>query len=345
MVAARSAHIVSPQDLESLHNQVHQLADGALHLQDDQLPDERRVLYVLEQLQKLATDLMEGRVSSESPKEKSATSALLGSVSTRSYPSFVSRASVLNLISEKAEAILRHPNIFITPSILSSYVNLQSLLHQPTSFPEIFDLYAHKPIAEKTPSGVTYHAASPEKLTSAIDPRVADAALQSAMNAHNLQLALSIISTSYSRVAFKKRQLVRQGLIPLTGLTLAPLAAWTLAQQFSSWQSTMSESQATGIAFAGIMTYVAAVSTMGYVTITTANDQMERVTWAQGVPLWERWIREGERAALDRVASRWGFKDPERRGDEEGEEWEYLREFVGVRGMVLDRVELMEGME
>ena len=79
--------------------------------------------------------------------------------------------------------------------------------------------------------------------------------------------------------------------------------------------------------------------------VTTANDQMDRITWAKGVPLWERWVREEERAALDRVAGKWGFGDVERRGEEEGGEWEVLREAVGLRGMVLDRSELMEGME
>jgi hypothetical protein len=41
----------------------------------------------------------------------------------------------------------------------------------------------------------------------------------------------------------------------------------------------------------------------------------------------------------------WGFKDVLRRGEEEGEEWENLREFIGMRGMILDKTELMEGMQ
>jgi hypothetical protein len=81
------------------------------------------------------------------------------------------------------------------------------------------------------------------------------------------------------------------------------------------------------------------------VAITTANDQMERVVWAQGVPLRYRWLREEERAALDKVAVAWGFKEPWKRGEEEGQEWESLREFIGMRGMILDKSELMEGME
>ena len=93
------------------------------------------------------------------------------------------------------------------------------------------------------------------------------------------------------------------------------------------------------------MTYITTITGLAYVVITTANDQMERVTWARGEPLWERWVREEERRAWDLVAMGWGFKDVSRRGEEEGLEWERLREEVGVRGMVLDAVNLMEGME
>ena len=99
------------------------------------------------------------------------------------------------------------------------------------------------------------------------------------------------------------------------------------------------------MAFVGIMTYIGATATMGIIAVTTANDQMERVTWATGTPLRERWIREEERMMLDLVASAWGFRESWKRGEEEGEEWANLRELVGLRGMVLDRVELLEGME
>ena len=84
---------------------------------------------------------------------------------------------------------------------------------------------------------------------------------------------------------------------------------------------------------------------IGFVAVTTANDQMDRVTWATGMPLRERWLREEERAAIDRVAGAWGFKERWKRGEEVGEEWEALREWTGLRGMILDRTELMDGME
>ena len=84
---------------------------------------------------------------------------------------------------------------------------------------------------------------------------------------------------------------------------------------------------------------------MAVLAITTANDQMERVVWLPGIPLRHRWLREEERAAMDKVAVAWGFKDPWMRGEETGEEWESLREFIGMRGMILDKTDLMEGMQ
>ncbi|KAK0895682.1 hypothetical protein LTR91_025604 [Friedmanniomyces endolithicus] len=354
LVAARSAHTVSAQDLNALHSRILDLANTALKPEGGKLPAEQRVLYVLEQLQALAKNLIDGQDLETSGTQRpttsqgsSATSALLGSVNTRPYPSFISQASLLNLISEKAEEVLRHPTIFITPAILKSYVDLQTLLHQPSSLPDIFDLYARKPIPSLSPTGnMTYGIPSPSKINSAIPTPTANLALQSAIAAHNLSLCLDIITTTFSAPAYRRALIVRRAALPFAGLAVLPLAAYTASQAFATqFQTSMSPSYATGIAFAGIMAYTIHVSTIGYVAITTSNDQMDRVTWAQGVPLWERWVREEERAAVDALAGKWGFGVRNRRGEEEGEEWEVLREFVGLRGMELDRAELMEGME
>lgn len=102
---------------------------------------------------------------------------------------------------------------------------------------------------------------------------------------------------------------------------------------------------ATNVAFVGITAYVGLTAMIGVVAVATANDQMDRITWGQGIPLRERWMREEERAAIDKIAGVWGFREVWRRGEEEGEDWDALREWVGNRGMMLDRVELMEGME
>ena len=48
---------------------------------------------------------------------------------------------------------------------------------------------------------------------------------------------------------------------------------------------------------------------------------------------------------VDQVAGAWGFQVINKRGEEEGGDWEALREWALMRGMVLDKPELMEGME
>ena len=347
---------VQASDLNSLHARILELSSSVLRPSDTVLPTEQRILYVLEQIESIATALLDEKEIEVAPKSKashrttkreSATSALLGTVNARQNPAFISRTSLLSTISEQAEEIVRNPNVFITPGILKAYVELQALLRQPSSFPDVFDLYARKPIPTgSSKSGlINYSPASPDKINSAIDSNTANLALTCAIRTHDLPLAIDIITMSLSTLAFKKAKILRQAAFPIAGLAIAPVAAYTLSSQFATYQQTMDPSTATGIAFTGILTYVGAVSMVGYVTVTTANDHMERVTWASGVPLWERWIREEERAAADRIACAWGFRDIDKRGEEEGIEWENLREWLGMKGMVLDRVSLMEGME
>lgn len=337
-----------------MHARVQELCSSVLKPEDGQLPSEQRVLYVLEQLESLARAALDDHVAGgiESPKvspsaqqQQTAASALLGSVNARQSPASITRVSLLTHISARAEEIARDPSVFLTAAILKAYVELQSLLHQPSSFPDIFNLYANKPIPSLSNGNLAFSPSSPNKVSAAIDPNTANLALASATSAHDLGLAIDIITTSFCTKAFKRAKFLRRAALPMFGLGIAPIAAYSLSNSYSNWQQTMDAQMATHIAFAGIMTYVSAVSMVGYVAVTTANDQMDRVTWAQGVPLWERWVREEERAAIDKVAQAWGFTEAEKRGDEEGEEWDALREWVGVRGMVLDKVSLMEGME
>lgn len=339
----------SPSDLNALHRRVQELAGSVLRPQDGPVPPEQRILYVLEQLDSLAKSLVDAKTINATSKNAkhsdTATSALLGSVNARQAPSSVTKVTLLTLISQKAEEIMRHDYIFITPAVLKAYTDLQTLLHQPSSFPDVFSLYANKPVPTATSSTVSFSPATPDKINTAIDSKTANAALSAAITAHDLPLATDIIQTSFCTPSFRKAKVLRQALVPIAGLALAPPAAYSLASVFGAWQPMLDPTQATWMAFAGIMTYISAVSMTGYVAITTANDQMDRITWAQGVPLWERWVREDERAAVDRVAGAWGFKSTEKRGEEEGVDWEDLREWVGRRGMVLDKVELMDGME
>lgn len=341
--------IPSPSDLNAIHRRVQELAGSVLRPQDGPVPPEQRIIYVLEQLDSLAKSLVDAKTINATSKNAkysdTATSALLGSVNARQAPSSVTKVTLLTLISQKAEEIMRHDYIFITPAVLKAYTELQTLLHQPSSFPDVFSLYANKPVPTATSNAVSFSPATPDKINTAIDSKTANAALSAAITAHDLPLATDIIQTSFCTPSFRKAKVLRQALVPIGGLALAPPAAYSLASVFGAWQPMLDPTQATWMAFAGIMTYISAVSMTGYVAITTANDQMDRITWAQGVPLWERWVREDERAAVDRVAGAWGFKSTEKRGEEEGVDWEDLREWVGRRGMVLDKVELMDGME
>lgn len=339
----------STLNLSAIHARIQELAGSVLKPKEGPVPPEQRVLYVFEHFDSLAKGLVDAETINATTKQQkhgdTATSALLGSVNARQAPLSVSKATLLSLISQKAEEVVRHENIFITPAILKAYTKLQALLHQPSSLPDVFSLYANKPIPTASSNAVSYSPASPDKINTAIDPKTANKALSAAITAHDLPLAIDIIETTLCTASFRKAKILRQALVPIGGLAVAPLAAYSVASIFGAWQPMLDSQQATWMAFAGIMTYISAVSMTGYVAITTANDQMDRVVWAQGVPLWERWLREDERAAVDRVAGAWGFKSLEKRGEEEGVDWEDLREWVGRRGMVLDKVELMDGME
>jgi len=255
------------------------------------------------------------------------------------------RTAVAVEVSKLAHDIIEHQGVFITPAILKTYVSVQALVGHPETLPEAFSLYAGKPIPKPNTPPIQYKSPNPNKASSAIPISVAGIALTAAIEKKDLSLALAIIDTTICTPAFHRSKIIRRAVPPLTGFALAPLAVYTLASQLSVYQESMDTTMATNVAFAGILAYVGFTATIGMVAVTTANDQMDRVTWATGMPLRERWLKEEERAALDRVAGAWGFTETWRRGEEEGREWEELREWIGRRGMVLDRVELMEGME
>lgn len=255
------------------------------------------------------------------------------------------REKAVERLTRTAYTIISNPNVFITPKLLQSYLTVQTLLNRPETLSQVFNLYANKPVPKPKTSPVEYRAASPNRASSAIPLGIANAALDSAIQVRNLPLCLDIINCTVRTPAFRRHKVIQKALLPGVGLALAPVAAYTLASQLSLFQDTMSHEMATNVAFAGILSYVGFTATIGVVAMTTANDQMDRVTWATGTPLRDRWLREEERAMIDRVAGAWGFKESWRRGEEEGREWDALREFTGLRGMVLDKVELMEGME
>lgn len=251
---------------------------------------------------------------------------------------------MIDQLSKVTFEVIKRPTVFISPSVLELYVKIQATLTKPESLPEAFYMYANKPAPQKRTS-LRYAEQNPNKVSNAVLTPTANLALQTAMDSRQLQVAMDIVESTFGTLAFRRSKFVRRGLVPAAGVVALPLAAYTLATHLAHLQTAMDASMATNVAFAGIMAYTVFTGTIGIVAITTANDQMDRVTWAPGIPLRERWIREEERLAIDKIAGAWGFRENWRRGEEEGADWDALREWIGGKGMMLDRVDLMEGME
>lgn len=255
------------------------------------------------------------------------------------------RDRIAEEVSIAAFDIISCPPVFITPSLLATYVDTQALLNRPDAIPTALLLYASKPVPRPGTIPIEYTASNPKKASSSVPFSTASIALDAAIDARNLPVCFDIINITVCTTAFRRNKLVRRALIPGIGLAMVPVAAYVAASQWSIWQDTMDKQEAMKIMFAGLLAYIGFTASIGVVAVTTANDQMDRVTWAIGTPLRERWLREEERAFVDRVAGAWGFQERWKRGEEEGPDWEKLREWAGLRGMVLDKVGLMEGME
>lgn len=334
-----------------------ELGKAAAVLKSDAVPGENDVQSALHICENLARSLAGPIVSSKTSRKpgKTPTSNLLSLEERSRAPSspmlpISPLASAIgkqtaDKISSVAYNIITDPKNFITPKLLATYIDTLSVLGRPQSFPQIFDLYASKPIPQPKKFPIEYRAVNPNRASSAVALSLAHKALAAAIEVKDLSLCLSIIDTTVCTKAHKRNKFVRHALLPFSGLALAPAAAYVVAAQLAQYQHSMDNQLATNLAFVGILAYVGFTATIGIVAIATANDQMDRITWAMGTPLRERWIREEERAFVDKVAGAWGFQDVNKRGEEEGGEWEALREWALMKGMVLDKPELMFGME
>lgn len=247
-------------------------------------------------------------------------------------------------ISDAAYTIVTHPTVVLTPRILDEYVKIQARLGRPQTLTEIFSLYRLKPLPRTVGGTIRFDNRNPDKVQNAVPARIADKALDAAIAAKDLDSAIGIIANTYAAQPFLRSKLLNKAVIPGLALSLVPALAYGLASRMSLLQDSMDQSSATGIAFAAILAYAAFTGTIGVVVIATSNDQMRRVTWLPGLPLRQRWLREEERAALDKVACAFGFQEQHRYGEENGPEFQALRNYIFSRGMVLDAVELMEGM-
>jgi hypothetical protein len=319
----------------------------------DSVPSDEAVVHLLRKCQQIVEYIVsqeQDQHGRDKRDESNATSSLLDlEEKAGSAPrSKVTRSAVRRVsdsISQIANELLEDEKVFISPGALQCYTKIQTLLKRADHFPRIFSLYPSKPLPEPNTSPVKFRPQNPKSVKNAVPSELANMALDVAVEQKNLPLALAIIDTTFCTPAFYRAKIFKKAALPLSGLAAAPLASYVVASWFSTLQNTMDPGTATGIAFSATLAYVGFTSAVGIVAITTANDHMERVVWMSGIPLRHRWLREEERAALDKVALAWGFKDPWMRGEEEGEEWESLREFIGMRGMVLDKTELMEGMQ
>lgn len=330
--------------------EIQALADAVLH--HPSIPSEAETLHALEAINDAARDLLgvDEDFSSKNPKpnDKSPASTILSLEERPPSPTHKPPPSEnINFLSDLAYRLLIADRVDITPDLLKLYIRTQSILSRPATLPQILELYATKPVPTATPNGIQYKSQTPKRIANAIPTSLADLALSTSLHGPNRHLptALAIITATYRAPAFQRSKLFRKAFPPAALFSLFPIASYTLATRFASMQTALPPEDMTMYAFLGFGTYTLAMGTIGYQALTTRNDQMERVTWIIGMPLWERWAREEERAAGERVAKAWGFKDKYKWGEEEGREWAVLKEWLGVRGMVLDKVGLMEGME
>ncbi|KAJ4367542.1 hypothetical protein N0V83_007125 [Neocucurbitaria cava] len=247
-------------------------------------------------------------------------------------------------LSKLAEGLIKHEKVFVSPNVLAVYIHLQRLLARPKTIPEALYLYANKPVPVDGSSPPKFSHPSPKSAKQAIPADLADEALTAAIDAKDLSLALDVVDQTYRTPAWRRHRMFTKMGLPAALAGVAPLGIYMIAQELSVYSGYIDPWTFKLYAFMGLSTYVACTGTLGFVALTTYNDTHDRVVWRPGVPLLDRYLREDERAALDRIACAWGFKELWRRGDEEGEEWEGLRQWVLLRGMVLDKSDLMPGM-
>ena len=336
-------------------------------ISSETVPDELDVLEILSRSQEVSNILMFGTLEQpqveapfdegEASSETGPTSSLLeledendgtvygGKASSSNDLPVATRQRAVNIISSTIYDLLNDRKVFITPDALNVYTRIQLLLGRPQYLPQIFDLYATKPVPKLGSSPITYSKPWKSHPRNAVDLELSGAALDAAIANKDLPLALAIIDTTVATPSFRFAKVLRKAALPFAAFAALPFVAYTGADWLAHYQNTMDEEYARMIVLMASTAYIGTVSIIGFVALTTYNDQMERVSWQPGYRLRDRWLHEEERLYFDRVAMAWGFKEKWRRGEEQGEEWEALREFLGMRMMVLDKSSLMEGME
>lgn len=321
--------VESEQTICDILEGIEGIAQSAIAIRSRQPPPTKTTIR-----QSSAGAILSGLSSDDTPKQKK----------TYTKPLGLNELPTPTYLSKLAEGLLKHPTVFIGPNVLKIYIHLQRLLSRAHAIPEILYLYAHKPVPQEGSSPPKFSQPSPKAASQAIPADLAEESLTAAIEAKDLSLALAVVDHTYRAPAWiRHRKLTRMG-VPSVLAAMTPLAIYMLAQELSVYSGFIDPWTFKMYAFAGISTYVMCTGTLGFVALTTYNDDHDRVVWRPGVPLLDRFVRADERAALDRIACAWGFKELWKRGDEEGEEWEGLRQLCLLRGMVLDKAELLPGM-
>lgn len=323
----------------------------------NKVESERTIYAILESLGEIAESAIALRSRQPLPTKttirQSSAGAILSGLSSEEAPTqkkTISRPLSLNelptptYLSKLAEGLLKHPNVFIGPNVLKVYIRLQRLLSRPHAIPEILYLYANKPVPQEGSSPPKFSKPSPKAASQAIPADLADESLTAAIESKDLSLALAVVDHTYRAPAWKRHRMFTKMGLPGALAAISPLAIYMIAQEMSVYSGYIDPWTFKMYAFAGLSSYVVCTGTLGFVALTTYNDDHDRVVWRPGVPLLDRYVRADERAALDRIACAWGFKEAWKRGDEEGEEWEGLRQLCLLRGMWLDKPDLMPGM-
>ncbi|KPI43967.1 uncharacterized protein AB675_6296 [Cyphellophora attinorum] len=242
------------------------------------------------------------------------------------------RREAVSTLAETLYNLLRAPNVTITRSALRAYTLTQCLLGKPEYLPEIFDLFVFK-----TPPRFTWLPSG------AIPKDLADIALAAAIHKRDMGLAVAITDTTVGTSAYWTQRFIDKALPKLLAITVFPFTVNTAANWASTYQNTFEVSEAKNMALAAGFAYIGTFGTVAYVAVTTWSDHHDRVHWQSGAGLTQRWLREDERAFLDKIAQSWGFGDKKMHGLESGPEWDALRDTIGVRVMVLDKTEFMPG--
>ncbi|KAK6337516.1 hypothetical protein TWF730_002913 [Orbilia blumenaviensis] len=333
------------------------------------VPRETEVILAFKALQRLATNYsaprpQAGKTPKPNPNLNDAILSLAGSTSANATPSVNRDASQepvpqspdtieaekeaklnepVHPLMDVAYHIAIHPYVFISPKVLTEYVKLATILKDPSTLPSVFKLYANK--ATVYDPSKPARKLNPNAAKNAISFQTAKDALQVAITAKNMPLALDIIDNSMSTTAWCRHKLYTK-LLPFGGAAGAiPICLWKLSDWLAQFQEQWLHDKAMAYAFIGFMTYYICTGSLGMIALLTWNDHMIRVNWIPGVFMRERWFMEEQRALTDRVAMAWGYQEPHKRGLESGWEWEMLRHWAGVRGMIIDSSDMVEGRE